>query len=81
MCSGTDTFPCIGRRTELESDAPVWSFEEARYFRVLITLQVLLPVVHHSQYPHLCITLAAVGRIIEGVLFFCLRVAQCDELQ
>jgi len=81
LCNGTDTLLCIDRRTELESDSPVWSLEEARYFTVLTTLQVLLPVVRHSQYSHLCVTLAAVGRITEGVLFWCLRVTHCDELQ
>ena len=81
MCNGIDTILCIGSRTELDSDTPLWSSEEARYFRVLIILQVLLPAVQYCHYTHHCVTLAAVGRIIEGVLFWCLRVSHCVPLQ
>jgi hypothetical protein len=81
MCNGIDILLCRGRRTELDYDPPLWSSEEARYFRVLIILQVLLPVVRYCHYTHDCVTLAAVGRIIEGVLFLCLRASRCVPLQ
>ena len=81
MCNGTDTLLCIGRCTELDSDSPVWSSEEASYFRVLIILQALLSDIQYCQYSHLCVTLAAVGRIIEGVLFWSLRVSFSVPIQ
>lgn len=81
MCKGTDTLLCIGRRTELDSDTPVWSSEVARYFRVLITLQVQLSGVQCCQYSHHGVALSAVGRIMEGGLFWCLRVSYCVPIQ